>query len=110
MTKKRLTTDEESVDLGEEVTVRSERPSGPVVAVRIPREVLTQLSAGAQTRGITVSELIRQAAIRYVAEATPAPHLVGDAPLEGPNVVAGSGPRSGWNPPLRHLEIKVHRG
>jgi hypothetical protein len=74
---------DEEVELGGNVEVVRERPSGPVVAVRIPREILARLSDYASRRGTTVSEVIRQAAIRVVNEAS----------TTGPFVVSVSGPR-----------------
>ncbi len=82
---------DEQVELGAEVSVRRERPSGPVLAIRVPRDVLARLSEYASKRGLTVSEVVRQAAIGLVSQgATSGPHYVTGAPLEGPNIVSGA--------------------
>ena len=88
---------EEQVELGKEVTIRRERPSGPVIAIRIPRDVVAKLSAYASTRNMTVSEVVREAAIRFVAESTTSgPFYVTGAQVEGPNIVTGGqGARGG---------------
>lgn len=81
---------DEQVELGAEVTVRRERPSGPVLAIRIPRDVLARLSEYAATRGLTVSEVVRQAAIGLVSQGAPSgPYYVTGAHLEGPNILSG---------------------
>ncbi len=81
---------DEQVELGEEVSLRRERPSGPVLAIRIPRDVLARLSDYASRRGMTVSEVVRQAAIGLVSEgATSGPYYVTGAHLEGPNILSG---------------------
>jgi hypothetical protein len=81
---------DEQVELGAEVSIRRERPSGPVLAIRVPRDVLARLSEYATTRGLTVSEVVRQAAIGLVSPgATSGPYYVTGAPLEGTNIVSG---------------------
>jgi Ribbon-helix-helix protein, copG family len=87
---------DEDIELGEEVEVRRERPSGPVVAVRIPRDVLAKLSDYASKRGTSVSEVVRQAAIRLAAEASAAgPYYVTGVRLEGPTIAREPEPTRG---------------
>lgn len=78
-------THDEEIELGQEVEARRERPSGPVVAVRVPRDVLARLSEYAAQRSTTVSEVLRQAAISFVsAQASAGPYVVStDAKLAG---------------------------
>lgn len=82
--------EDEQVELGDEVSVRRERPSGPVLAIRVPREVVARLSDYASKRGMTVSEVVRQAAIALVSgEVASGPYYVTGASLEGPNIRSG---------------------
>lgn len=87
---------DEEIELGDEVTARRERPSGPVVAVRVPRDVLAKLSEYAARRGTSVSEVVRQAAIRLAAEASASgPYYVTGARLEGPTIAQEPEPTRG---------------
>lgn len=47
--------------LGREVRVRTRRPLGAIVAVRISREMLTAIDAEATKRDIWMSDVIREA-------------------------------------------------
>jgi hypothetical protein len=94
---------EDEVELGEEVEARRERPSGPVVAVRMPREVLAKLSEYAAVRNTTISEVVRQAAIRLAGELDAGPFYTSGVHLEGPKIVSGSPTRGGQ---IRSLEYE----
>lgn len=104
MTDKHMKHDpEEDVELGVEVKTRRERPSGPVVAVRVPREVLAKLSEYARLRHTTVSDVVRQAAIRLATDLDAGPFYTSGVRLEGPRLVAGNPTRGGQ---IRTLEYE----
>lgn len=104
MTNKRIKQDrEEDIELGLEVKAQRERPSGPVVAVRVPREVLAKLSDYAQLRRTTVSEVVRQAAIRLASELDGGPFYTSGVRLDGPRLVADNPTRGGQ---IRTLEYE----
>jgi hypothetical protein len=71
---------EEDIVLGEQVeNQRPERGAAPVVAVRMPRDLLARISDYAAGRGITVSEALRNGAEL----------LTGNSQLLGPTYVSG---------------------
>lgn len=101
---------DEDVELGAEVRAERERPSGPVVAIRIPRDVLARLSQYASLRGTTVSDVVRQAAVRLVSETSPGgPYYVSGAELQGPSIARGPEPTLGGRVMTRDLEEVIRR-
>jgi len=87
---------EEDVELGEEVAVRSPRPSGPVVAVRMSRDLLARISDYAQLRGLTVSDVMREgAAVLIRGTVQLGPTYITGVQAEGRSVVSGSPSRGG---------------
>lgn len=82
---------EEDVELGQEVQAKSTRPSGPVVAVRMPRDLLARISDYANARNMTVSEVLRQGAERLVRGTVQIePHWVTGAQVHSAQLVTGS--------------------
>lgn len=57
---------DEDVQLGAQVEARTPGTAGAVIAVRVPRDLLAQISAYASLRGLTVSEVLREGAERLV--------------------------------------------
>jgi hypothetical protein len=101
---------DEDVELGTEVRSERERPSGPVVAIRIPRDVLARLSEYAGRRGTTVSDVVRQAAVRLVAEGGSAgPYYVSGTHLQGPSIARGPEPTRGGRVMTRDFEEVMRR-
>lgn len=101
---------DEDVELGAEVSSERERPSGPVVAIRIPRDVLARLSDYASRRGTTVSDVVRQAAVRLVGESNPSgPYYVSGTELQGPSIAQGPEPTRGGRVMTRELQEVIRR-
>jgi hypothetical protein len=60
---------DERVSLGRQVEARVKRPAAAIVAVRMPRDLLAQVSDYASTRELTVSDVIRDAVDGMVGSA-----------------------------------------
>ena len=86
---------EESAVLGEQVEARTRATAGAVVAVRVPRDLLVRVNEYAKLRGMTVSEVIRDATERLVGGTVSFRHYVSGAQVEGPRVIPGSPSRGG---------------
>ena len=56
----------EDVELGAQVEARTRGTAGAVIAVRFPRGLLSPISKYARLHGLTVSEVMREAAERLV--------------------------------------------
>lgn len=83
---RRLADPDEDVELGEQVDARVAKPSAKVVAVRMQRELLARVSAYAQRRGITVSDVLRQGAERLIGETVHfGPTYVTGVAIHGPH-------------------------
>jgi hypothetical protein len=80
-----------AIELGEEVSIKSGRSAGPVVAVRMPRDLFARVSEYARARNTTVSDVLRQGAeslVNGVLELGPT--YVTGVTAQGPAVVSGS--------------------
>jgi hypothetical protein len=86
---------EEDVELGAQVKARTRGTAGAVVAVRVPRDLLTRISEYATMRGLTVSEVMREGAERMVSGTVQLNHYVSGPHVEGPRVIPGSPSRGG---------------
>lgn len=81
--------EEEAVELGEEVATRRRPTGAAVVAVRVPRDLLSGISAYALAHGMTVSDVLREGAQRVVYGVSEL-HFVTGAPVFGTGVHPGS--------------------
>ncbi|MGD0018195.1 MAG: hypothetical protein ABSD62_02990 [Candidatus Limnocylindrales bacterium] len=81
--------EEEAVELGDEVATRRKPTGAAVVAVRVPRDLLTGISTYAQAHGMTVSDVLREGAQRVVYGASEL-HFVTGTSVVGTGVHQGS--------------------
>jgi hypothetical protein len=97
---------EEDVELGARVEARARGTAGAVVAVRVPRDLLSRISAYASHRGLTVSEVMREGAERLVGSPVQSNHYVSGATVEGPQIIPGSPTRGGRSQTMDLDEVK----
>jgi len=98
---------EEDVELGAQVEARTRGTAGAVVAVRVPRDLLTRISEYASLRGLTVSEVMREGAERLVGGTVQLTHYVSGPRVEGPRVIPGSPSRGGRSQTMDVDEVKT---
>jgi hypothetical protein len=96
----------EDVELGVQVEARTHGTAGAVIAVRVPRDLLSRISECARLRGLTVSEVMREGAERLVAGTVDLAHYVGGPRVDGPRIIPGSPSRGGSSQTLDAEEIK----
>src|SRR5688572_15559974 len=81
----------ESVELGDEIRLKTGKGTGPVVAVRMPRDLLARINRYAQDHGTTVSDVLRQGAESMVSGVTDlGPVYVSGVTVHGPRAVTGT--------------------
>ncbi len=97
---------EEDVELGVQVEARTRGTAGAVIAVRVPRDLLSRISEYARLHGLTVSEVMREGAERLVAGTVDLAHYVSGPRVDGPRIIPGSPSRGGSSQTLDAEEIK----
>ena len=98
---------EEDVELGAQIEARTRGTAGAVVAVRVPRDLLTRISEYANLRGQTVSEVMREGVERLVGGTVQLNHYVSGPRVEGPRVIPGSPSRGGRSQTMDVDEVKT---
>jgi hypothetical protein len=96
MNTRNLHDDDATVELGEEVEAAPRRKGSPMVAVRVPPELLEAVSGYAEQTGMTISEVFRSAVERLVRGSFAGPTFVSGTlvVMAGGTIVQGS-PSSG---------------
>ena len=97
---------EEDVELGAQVEARTRGTAGAVIAVRVPRDLLSPISEYARLHDLTVSEVMRDGAERLVAGTVDLAHYVSGPRVDGPRIIPGSPSRGGGSQTLDAEEIK----
>lgn len=101
---------EEDIELGAQVEARTRGAAGAVVSVRVPRALLARISEYASLRGLTVSEVMREGAERFVDGTVPLNRHASGATVNGPRIIPGSPTRGGRSQTINLDEVKTGLG